>query len=113
VNTHELFFALVGLHFLCDYPLQGDFLAVGKGSFAKPHFGVPWWHCLTAHAAIHGLAVGAITGSLWLGLAETAAHFIIDWAKCKKLTGINVDQGFHILCKAAWVLFVASNGVPQ
>lgn len=104
MSNIELFMLLVGLHFLCDYPLQSDFLAVGKVSFDKPHCGVPWWHCLTAHAAIHGLAVGVAMGNWWFGIAEVAAHWLIDFGKCRKWHGINADQAMHVGCKAAWVL---------
>lgn len=99
-----MFWVLIGLHFLCDYPLQGDFLAVGKGSFAKPHFGVPWYHCMAAHCAIHGLAVGLVTGIWWFGLIEFALHFMIDVAKCVKATNIQTDQAMHIVCKLIYVL---------
>ena len=40
-------------HALCDYPLQGDFLARGK-NHTDPIPGIPWVHCLVAHALIHG-----------------------------------------------------------
>lgn len=102
-----LFLILIGLHFLCDYPLQGDFLARGKSNFAEPLFGIPWWHCNLAHAAIHGLAVGMATHSPMLGLLETIAHFFIDMGKSKKLFGINVDQALHIACKVAWSAIAA------
>lgn len=97
--------ALVAAHAVCDYPLQGDFLAKAKNRMA-PIPGVPWWQALGAHAAIHGGAVGLITGVWWLGLLEFAAHFIIDDLKCRGRLSFNGDQAAHLLCKAAWVAVV-------
>lgn len=48
-----LFWLLVA-HALCDYPLQGDFLARGKNRHAWPSVldGVAVWpHALTAHCS--------------------------------------------------------------
>lgn len=99
---------LIGLHFLCDYPLQGDFLARGKSSFKEPLYGVPWWHCNFAHAAIHGLAVGLATQSSVLAILETVAHFGIDYGKSRKWFGISVDQSLHLGCKILWILILKS-----
>lgn len=105
----EIFALLVGAHFLADYPLQGDFLARGKNRTA-PISGVPFWHPLAAHSAIHGLFVGVITGSLILAIAETVIHAATDDAKCRGLFGYSVDQAIHLGCKAAWVLFLVMKG---
>ncbi len=99
----EMFGLLVAAHALCDYPLQGDFLAKAKNR-AAPMPGVPWWQALSAHAIIHGAAVAIITGLPVLGIAETVAHWLIDDAKCRGRIGFNTDQVLHIVCKAAWVL---------
>lgn len=99
-------------HFLCDYPLQGDFI----GKFKNRHIihektfhgghGIPWWHLMTAHSFIHGGAVLLITGRLDMAIFEIVAHFIIDCLKCEGWTDINMDQLFHIICKICyfWVL---------
>ncbi|MCD1619150.1 DUF3307 domain-containing protein [Salipiger manganoxidans] len=102
----EIFALLIAAHFLADYPLQGDFLAKGKNRLA-PIPGIPFWRPLTAHAAIHGGFVGIITGSLWLGLAETVMHWRIDDAKCRGWISYNQDQALHVVCKVAWVALVA------
>lgn len=126
-NPILLFFALLIGHALCDYPLQGDFLARGKNRF-NPLPGVPWYWCLGAHAAIHAGAVWMVTGWWQLGAWEFVLHCLIDDFKCsaqndvqgasaaKYLTmyGIakeqhaatlfNVDQTLHVVCKFAWVL---------
>lgn len=92
---------LIGAHFLCDYPLQGDFLARAKNR-AAPIFGVPWYQAMLAHAPIHGLAVGLITGHWWLGVAEVVFHFVIDDEKCIGKISFNGDQLRHIVCKFYW-----------
>jgi len=96
-----IIFFLLAAHALCDYPLQGDFLARGKNHKA-PITGVPWWQCLAAHSMIHGGAVAALTGMWWMGAAEAALHAVIDYGKCDGRYGFNADQAFHILCKALW-----------
>lgn len=107
-----LLLALLAGHFVADYPLQGDFLARGKNHRAQyALYGVPWWHCLTAHAAIHAGMVGWLTGSVALGLAEFVAHWLIDFAKCEGWTDINVDQLAHVVCKVAFVGYLASRVV--
>jgi len=103
MTMFNLLLLLWGLHFVCDFPLQSDAIAVGKGKFDTPHLGVPWYYWLTAHAATHAVAVGLATGSAALGACEFIAHFIIDVLKCRKLTNIHVDQALHLLCKIAWV----------
>lgn len=98
----EMFALLLVGHAIADYPLQGDFLAKAKNR-ANPIPGVPWYHGLLPHAAIHGGFVGIITGSLWLGLAEFAVHCFIDDAKCMGRISYDTDQVLHVACKALWV----------
>ena len=98
----NLFLALIAGHALCDYPLQGDFLARAKNR-AMPIPGVPWYQALGAHAIIHGFAVGLLTGIPALGIAETLAHSAIDDAKCTGKIGFDADQALHIGCKLLWV----------
>ncbi|RFC45048.1 MAG: Protein of unknown function DUF3307 [Verrucomicrobia bacterium] len=105
-----LFFALLIGHVLADYPLQTEFMAIGKnhrrarplpGSLAETR-GV-WVHCLTAHALVHAGAVWMITGSMTLALIEAGLHWGIDFAKSAGLTNLHVDQTLHILCKVGYV----------
>ena len=103
----EMILILIAAHYIADYPLQGDAIAVGKNrNVNKAHHGVPWFHWLTAHACTHAMAVGLMTGNVWLGLAEFIAHFIIDFGKCEKWFGLEVDQILHVLCKILWVFIV-------
>lgn len=94
--------ALIVGHALADYPLQGDFLSRAKNRTA-PIPGVPWYHALGAHVAIHGGAVALITGIWWLGLAEALVHAVTDDAKCRGRISFNTDQAIHVACKVAWV----------
>jgi hypothetical protein len=100
-----LFWLLVG-HAVADYPLQGDFLAKAKNHKA-PIPGVDWWIALLNHAAMHGGAVALITGSVALGVVETAIHCGIDWLKCDGRTSFRADQALHVVCKVAWCVVVA------
>lgn len=100
---------LVG-HAICDYPLQGEFLATAKNR-AKPVLGVPWWQALGAHALIHAGAVALVTGLWPLGLAEFVAHAITDDAKCKGRLTFNQDQALHAAFKVLWV-FIAWSIAP-
>lgn len=85
-------------HFICDYPLQGDFVARAK-NFTKPVEGIPWWHPMTAHCYIHSGAVFIVTGSFLLAFLEFMVHFATDCAKCAGLIDYHKDQMIHILWK--------------
>jgi len=88
-------------HALCDYPLQGDFLARGKNHKA-PIPGIPWQHCLAAHALIHAGMVYIVTASLWFALAEFVIHCATDYAKCNGNIDFQEDQFVHYACKLLW-----------
>ncbi len=103
----ETFGLLLFAHMLADYPLQGEFLAKAKNRFA-PVPGVPWYQAMAAHSVIHGGMVGLVTGSLWLGLAETVIHALIDDLKCGNRISYNQDQTLHLLCKLFWLGLMAA-----
>lgn len=110
----DTLFWLLCAHALCDYPLQGNFLALGK-DHRYPLPGIPWQHCLFAHALIHAGAVALVTGSIALGLAELAAHAAIDYGKSAGIYGFHMDQVLHVAAKLAWagfLAFEAQNNVP-
>jgi hypothetical protein len=92
---------LIAGHALCDYPLQGDFLAKAKNRTA-PIPGVPWYQALGAHAAIHGGMVALVTGSTAMGIAETTIHALTDDMKCRGKLSYNQDQVIHLACKVLW-----------
>ena len=93
----EIFALLIAAHFVCDYPLQGDFLTT-----AKQKGPLRLWH-LFGHASIHGGAVLLVTGSLALAVAETLAHTAIDEAKTRGVTTFAQDQSLHVICKVLWI----------
>ncbi|MEB3308060.1 MAG: DUF3307 domain-containing protein [Cyanobacteriota bacterium] len=94
-------------HFLCDYPLQTDKIAVGKcpGSDVA---GLSWGYWMAGHCGTHALSVALLSGQAWLGAAEFAAHFLIDLLKCRKSITMAVDQSLHLLCKVVWGISLAS-----
>ena len=78
---------------------------LGKNRNIDPSkFGVHWSYWLTSHAFTHGGLVALLTGNVFLGIAETAAHWIIDFGKCEKWYGIHTDQFFHLAFKIVWFL---------
>lgn len=99
----DLFFLLLGGHFLMDYPLQGDFLARAK-SHRRPVPGVPWYQALGAHAVLQGAAVYVVTASWTLAFMEVVLHAAIDYARDEELLTFNQDQTLHWLCKALYAI---------
>lgn len=88
-------------HFICDFPLQGDYLAKAKNRWS-PVPGTPWPWALAAHAAIHAGAVWLITGYWWMAAVEFFAHAWIDDSKCTRKIGFTQDQLLHLILKLAF-----------
>lgn len=115
ISFLHFFFLLVCAHFLADFPLQTEFMAVGKrpGVIA---FGVPWYVILSAHATIHGGATYAallaahvaLAPALGIATVEIAAHWLIDYAKGRGMFGAVADQVAHITCKAAYATMLVA-----
>jgi hypothetical protein len=102
IVTHpETFAALVAVHCLTDFPLQGDFLAKAKNHL-RPITSVPWPLALAAHASITGAGVWLVTGSLALGLAETCVHFLVDFLRNEGALTFAQDQALHVASRALW-----------
>jgi len=101
MNAPMMLLLLLAGHALADYPLQGDFLAKAKNRLS-PLPGVPWYHGLFPHAAIHAGVVALVTGIWWLGVAEFIIHAATDDAKCCGKIGFDTDQAIHVACKIAW-----------
>lgn len=102
---------LVVLHLLCDYPLQGDFMAKAKNhKTAIP--GVPWYTLMASHAFIHAAAVAMLTGSYLCVCLEFFSHFLIDTLKCEGEISYNTDQALHIGMKACYVLLLMGGLAP-
>jgi Protein of unknown function (DUF3307) len=96
---------LLALHALCDFPLQGDFMARAK-NHKTPIPGVPWSFVLLAHALIHAGAV-SLVAPLWCAVVEFFAHYALDYAKNEGWLGkgehaFSNDQLGHVLCKLAY-----------
>lgn len=107
MSYFEMFVLLIAGHFIGDYVLQSNEIALGKNRSLDPaRHSVPWYYWLAAHALTHGTLVYLVTQNIWLLLAETACHFVIDYAKCEKQLTIHQDQFFHVLCKAWWILIL-------
>lgn len=106
----KIFVLLLMGHALADFALQSDSMAKGKNRHRKTEpppgavYQPSWAYWLSAHSLIHGLVVYVITGRIGLGIAETVAHWLIDFGKCDNLYGIHTDQAAHIACKAIWSL---------
>jgi hypothetical protein len=112
-----LFFLIAG-HGLMDYSLQNDSMAACKCRSSKAPLAasVPWYYWLTAHALLHGAAVGVIfrwVGFGWdevaaLATAETVIHWGVDYGKCARWYSLLVDQVLHVACKLAWWALAAA-----
>lgn len=104
------FLKLIAGHAIMDFWAQSDALAKMKNRNRDSSAFCPpgqkpqpvWPYALTAHAIMHGAAVGYITGSTRLAIAEAVAHWFIDFGKCENWYGMLEDQGAHVLCKVAW-----------
>lgn len=113
MNDLQMLFTLWAGHYLADFPLQPAFVAEKKGLVFIESIG---FHCLTAHAFIHGLVAGSLTQSFTVGFIVGGTHWLIDFCKSSKLLcnlphtkgarntfqttglyGINIDQSLHLL----------------
>jgi len=95
-------------HYICDYPLQSDFLAQTKGKY---------FYSLLAHSIIYGLGM-ALTLKLlgvfavWKAIILIISHIIIDYkkvtAKNKNLTlttYLYIDQALHLIINFILYMF--------
>lgn len=123
MSSIELLVFLWAGHYLADFPLQPAFVASEKRKIFKESIG---FHCLTAHAFIHGLVAGLITQNFTAGAIVGLTHWLIDFGKSYQgfddrfphtkgarnefqsygLYGINIDQLLHfsvIVGVALWL----------
>lgn len=100
----QLILLLLMGHFVADFSLQTDRMAVEKCPGKDVILNWRWW--LSAHAATHGFLVAVITGVPLLGLAEWVTHALIDYGKCRLHYSLLIDQGLHWGCKLIWASLV-------
>lgn len=102
-----LLFWMMVAHALCDYPLQGDWIAVAKNPTSEPGKTLwPW--VLPMHGLIHGGAVALITGSVGLGIVEAILHCGIDYTKCRGKISYGQDQLLHWGLKVLYAALLAT-----
>lgn len=106
IEAIQLFWLLIIVHAVCDYPLQGEFLAKFKSPLEKFNGEIVWPTVLSQHALIHAGGVFLITGNYIVSALEFAAHWAIDYIKCRKWIDFNEDQAAHFACKAVWVVII-------
>jgi len=104
-----ILFLLIAGHALGDYALQNQYVADAKNRHTVQGKEV-WWIVLTAHSLIHGAIVALITSSVTLGVLETIAHWITDYAKCEKMIDYKTDQFLHIIHKFIWFFIIIASG---
>ena len=117
-----LFSTLIAVHGICDFPLQGQYMAEHK----SPRDPYPpnedkrvWWVIMGLHSTIHGLGVflvlewyaifhdnhSLMVAAFVIATLETLTHFCIDYWKCTHGRALLLwDQVTHISCKAMWVI---------
>lgn len=110
-----MFQFLIG-HAVADFVMQNGPMGAGKNRHnnLREQHGKnfpPWYYWMTAHALIHGGAVYIITQNIYLGLLETALHWMIDFSKCEGWINIHVDQGLHVLCKIIYTVLIVYVGI--
>ncbi len=95
----ETFFLLMCAHALCDFQLQNGLMHGAKSTGSGD-----WYIWMLAHSLICGGAVYVVTGSLFLGITETVAHFIIDTWKANDRIGLHADQLLHVLFRIVYAI---------
>ena len=99
----DTFLVLLLAHLLLDYPLQGRFLSRAKNRY-DPVQHVPWYQAMFAHTAMHGIAVGLITGIWLFTLLEMAIHWWTDDRMCGGEHTYNQNQAINIFTKFVWAV---------
>jgi hypothetical protein len=109
-----MLFAMIIMHAIADFPLQGAFLAQGKNrhlahsEFQGEEPRALWFYCLSAHSLIQAGGVWLVTGNAMIAAVEFIVHWALDYAKCEGWTNFHVDQLAHVLCKIGYVVYLSS-----
>ena len=113
IGALTLVLALIIGHMLGDFPLQGQFLALGKernywlrNDTPSPPTKSMWLYCLTAHSLIQGGIVWLISGSIILCCLEFVIHWTIDFLKSEGHLSFTSDQILHIGTKVLFVVAI-------
>ncbi len=111
----QLFLTLVAGHYLADFGLQSQYMAENKRLVFIEAVG---FHSLTAHAFIHALVAGVLSGSFVAALIIGLTHWLIDFGSAAEilrkssngkkggLYSLNTDQALHI-----FVIFIVTTAV--
>jgi len=97
----RIFFLLLCAHALTDFQLQNGAMWQNKQRQGCQL----WYYWLTAHALICGGGVYVVTQSLFLGVCETIAHWVIDFWKCESRIGTHSDQLLHFLFRIVYAIY--------
>lgn len=97
MTWYEILLLLICGHFVCDYPLQSQYIADNKGKDK--------W-VMIAHCATHAMMVGLITKMWFLGVLEFILHYMLDTTKCRGQSTLNEDQICHIICKLSYIVII-------
>ena len=127
LSVITLYLAFRAKQFICDYPLQTTWMALGKGK------GDNWFLPLVVHAGIHGAATTLICALanptlIWLGAVDMVIHFTIDRIKSAPSIGgrftpnqpyfwwaLGADQEAHNITHFGFIviLLLAGVGTPS
>ena len=65
-----------------------------------------WFYVLSLHSIVNGAMVYLVTQNMYLGIAETILHWLIDYGSSNKKYPLSVDQTLHIVCKIGYLPFL-------
>ena len=115
MNFLQWMWLLTASHCLADTALQTRAMAAGKNRNRSIDMAnVPpgqkplnlWWMWLTHHAFIHGLMIYLLTQNIYLGMIETAGHWLIDLGKGENLYSPYGDQALHLTMKLCYAIYL-------
>lgn len=106
----KILFLLLFVHFLADFPLQGDFLSQAKSPTSN-FKNIDPFLCMMIHCFIQAMFVFVVTGSPALALIEYNIHGALDIAKCANRISFRQDQLLHILSKVIYTILLTNTTI--
>lgn len=103
-------------HFVGDYALQNEYLAVNKIKYpyVRLAHSIIWAGCILVALAFVGvnLSTGpAWWAPLWVIFFLVFSHFMADGVPRKRPVDLYIDQGFHLFCVlTVWALLTYGQG---